>query len=161
MKLAEELRQYAQVGSSLDLPSPKRTALAAADLIESLEEQLETLRETLEIISENEGATFSGGVARVALSATEITGDGSGEALPPIASGCSAPRTFNPRPHPMRSKPQERKVRMDTKESLTAALNALVKMIQDANLKPELRIEAAKIILNRPRFFVDTEHEEK
>jgi hypothetical protein len=52
----------------------------------------------------------------------------------------------------MRLKPHERVVSMQ--DAQKAALDALAKMLEDQNLKPELRIEAAKIILNRPRFFV-------
>lgn len=36
-----------------------------------------------------------------------------------------------------------------------AALDALTEVLRDSSAKIELRIEAAKIILNRPRFFVD------
>lgn len=42
-----------------------------------------------------------------------------------------------------------------------AALDALIEVLKDSNTKVEIRVEAAKVILNRPRFFVDDQHEEK
>lgn len=50
---------------------------------------------------------------------------------------------------------------MDAQEAQKVALGALVEMLDQDGLKPELRLEAAKVILNRPRFFVDDQHEEK
>lgn len=35
-----------------------------------------------------------------------------------------------------------------------AALDALVEVLKDKSVKVEIRVEAAKLILNRPRFFV-------
>lgn len=49
---------------------------------------------------------------------------------------------------------------MGTQNAQAEALYALVKILSDQETKVELRIEAAKIILNRPRFFVDTDHKE-
>lgn len=40
------------------------------------------------------------------------------------------------------------------------ALDALVEVLGDKEVKVEVRVEAAKLILNRPRFFVDSEHKE-
>lgn len=42
-----------------------------------------------------------------------------------------------------------------------AALDALTDVLKDTNVKVEIRVEAAKLILNRPRFFVDDQHSEK
>ena len=42
-----------------------------------------------------------------------------------------------------------------------AALNALTEVLSDSTTKVEIRVEAAKVILNRPRFFVDDQHPEK
>ena len=42
-----------------------------------------------------------------------------------------------------------------------AALDALTEVLEDKEIKVELRIEAAKLILNRPRFFVTTEYPER
>ena len=42
----------------------------------------------------------------------------------------------------------------------TVALEALAEIVGNKDVKNELRIEAAKIILNRPRFFVDSDHPE-
>jgi hypothetical protein len=62
----------------------------------------------------------------------------------------------------MRSKPHEREVTMPTKaEAHEEALNALVVILKDNSVKVEVRVEAAKLLLNRPRFFVTSEFEEK
>lgn len=42
-----------------------------------------------------------------------------------------------------------------------AALDALIDVLDDSAVKVEIKVEAAKVILNRPRFFVDDEHPEK
>jgi hypothetical protein len=41
-----------------------------------------------------------------------------------------------------------------------AALKALAEIIEDKNVKVEVRLEAAKVILNRPRFFVGPDTKE-
>jgi hypothetical protein len=63
----------------------------------------------------------------------------------------------------MRSKPHEREVTMPTKaeSAQEEALDALIAILKDKEVKVEIRVEAAKLILNRPRFFVDKDHEEK
>lgn len=42
-----------------------------------------------------------------------------------------------------------------------AALDALTEVLEDKEIKVELRIEAAKLILNRPRFFIAEEFPER
>ena len=64
--------------------------------------------------------------------------------------------------NPRRQQPPEREGAMSTHEKAQeAALDALVSVLGDSTTKVELRIEAAKVILNRPRFFVDSDHPEK
>lgn len=46
---------------------------------------------------------------------------------------------------------------MSAQEAQTAALKTLTKVMEDTSVKVEVRIEAAKIVLNRPRFFVGPE----
>lgn len=46
-------------------------------------------------------------------------------------------------------------------EAYEAALDALVQVLEDKNEKIEMRVEAAKLILNRPRFFVGPDSKEK
>lgn len=41
-----------------------------------------------------------------------------------------------------------------------SALDALTEVLRDKEVKVEIRVEAAKLILNRPRFFVDSDHKE-
>lgn len=41
-----------------------------------------------------------------------------------------------------------------------AALNALVAVLDDSNVRTEIRVEAAKTILNRPRFFINQDVKE-
>jgi len=42
-----------------------------------------------------------------------------------------------------------------------AALDALTEVLKDKEAKIEIRVEAAKLILNRPRFFVTTDFPER
>lgn len=41
-----------------------------------------------------------------------------------------------------------------------AALDALTEVLKDKSVKVEIRVEAAKLILNRPRFFVGPDVQE-
>lgn len=50
---------------------------------------------------------------------------------------------------------------MSAHEAQTAALEALVSILKDKDVKTEVRLEAAKVILNRPRFFVGPDSTEK
>lgn len=49
---------------------------------------------------------------------------------------------------------------MSAQEAQSAALDALVKVLTDRNAKVEVQVEAAKVILNRPRFFVGPDTKE-
>jgi hypothetical protein len=62
----------------------------------------------------------------------------------------------------MRSKPHEREVTMPTKAESAheAALDVLAEILKDSSVKIEVRVEAAKLILNRPRFFVGSDIKE-
>ena len=63
-RLAASLRRYAQVGSSLDLPTPKRAALEAADALDDLaasRAQLEQMREKAERVLEHGKAAYAAG----------------------------------------------------------------------------------------------------
>jgi hypothetical protein len=56
----------------------------------------------------------------------------------------------------MRSKPHEKEVDMpaNAEAAQSKALASLVEILEDKNVKVEVRVEAAKLILNRPRFFI-------
>lgn len=63
----------------------------------------------------------------------------------------------------MRQQPHGMEVVMSAKADTAheAALDALTEVLKDKNIKVEIRVEAAKLILNRPRFFVQDEFPER
>lgn len=63
----------------------------------------------------------------------------------------------------MRQKPHGMEVAMPVKAKAAheAALDALIEVLKDKDVKVEVRVEAAKLILNRPRFFVQDEFPER